>query len=621
MMMKRVARVVGFISLVGLWPAAGWGTVLQPYLSGLSAPLFLTHAGDGSNRVFVVEQPGQIKVVQPGSTTPTVFLDIRSRVVAGGEQGLLGLAFHPQYASNGRFFVDYTRSGDGATVIAEYHVSGDPNVAAPTEATLLTIAQPFVNHNGGMLAFGFDGYLYVGMGDGGSANDPGNRAQDVNQLLGKILRIDVSLPGTSTSPASNPFFGATPGADEIYAVGMRNPWRFSFDRATGTLWVGDVGQGAWEEVDIVTLGGNYGWRIFEGNHCSGNDPGLCGGSGFTGPIFEYDHSAGRCSITGGYVYRGSAGSVPGGTYVFGDFCTGEILTLSAGVPKLLFNTDLNISSFGEDEAGELYVVSLGGTIERLVSTNPPPPTPMRCGNGIVDNGEQCDDGNAISGDGCSPGCESELITDPAPKSTDCIHEWLTSPMPARNAKGFPANRLACTDDDPTCDFGAAGDAACTFHVALCFNVAERRFACTPTDAAGVQLQQPNELTPRGAADTANRDALEGALAGITGVARGQCQNRGVKQKLACAVSADCDSFADAGDGRCKGRLMAFAPPLNTTRCTAFADVRVPLKPTATATRAGRKLLKLSVSPSKDPVTSANRRADTDTLTLICNPKP
>jgi cysteine-rich repeat protein len=638
-MRRQFTSLVGAASALCIWSAATPATVLQPYMSGLSSPVFLTHAGDGSNRVFVVEQAGRIQVVQPGSTTPTVFLNITSRVAFGGEQGLLGLAFHPQYASNGRFFVDYTRQPDGATVIAEYHVSGDPNVADPTETALLTIAQPFANHNGGMLAFGFDGDLYIGMGDGGSGNDPGNRAQDINQLLGKILRIDVSVPGSYSAPATNPFAGATPGADEIYAYGLRNPWRFSFDRANGTLWVGDVGQSAWEEVDTVTLGGNYGWRIFEGAHCSGNDPGLCGGSGFTGPVTEYAHSSGRCSITGGYVYRGGAGALPLGQYIYGDFCTGEIFALNAGV---LFDTTLSISSFGEDEAGELYVVSLDGTIQKLASGVPqptatrtptplvPPPsasvtptstnTPMRCGNSVVDGGEQCDDGNSLSGDGCSATCESELITDSLPRSTDCMHEWLTNPPPARNAKGLPFNRLTCTDDDPTCDFGPAGDATCTFHVALCLNVAEQRFACAPTDVARVQIQQPNELRPRDPTDTANRDALEGALAGTAGVVRGQCTNRGVKQKQSCSSSADCDSFPGSADGRCKGRLVAFEPPLAAYGCTAFADIRVPLRQTAAGMRARRKRLRLSVSPSNDPLTGLKRAGDTDSLTLICNPK-
>jgi glucose/arabinose dehydrogenase len=364
---------LGFLLLL-LVASAGEAATLQPFLSGLSSPVFVTNAKDGTNRVFVVEQSGVIKVVQPGSTTPTVFLNIASKVLSGGEQGLLGLTFHPHYASNRRFFIDYTRQTDGATVIAEYQVSaGDPNVADPGEIIHLAIAQPFVNHNGGMVEFGPDGYLYIGMGDGGSANDPGNRAQNVDVLLGKILRIDINSPNGSasySSPATNPYFGATPGADEIYAIGLRNPWRFSFDRATGTLWVGDVGQDSWEEVDIVTLGGNYGWRVFEGTHCTGLDPTQCSAGGYTAPVAEYPHTAGRCSITGGYVYRGSAGALPTGQYVYADYCTGEIFSFGG----LLLDTAFNISSFGEDEAGELYVVSLGGTISKFVP-DPPVPTP------------------------------------------------------------------------------------------------------------------------------------------------------------------------------------------------------------------------------------------------------
>ena len=350
---------------------------LQPVLTtGLSSPLFMTNAHDGSNRLFIVEQPGTIKVLVPGQTTPTNFLDIQTRVLSGGEQGLLGLAFHPQYPTNGRFFVDYTRQTDGATVIAEYHVSqSDPNLADTTEITLLTIPQPFTNHNGGMVVFGPDGFLYIGMGDGGSANDPGNRAQNINNLLGKILRIDVDHANGAvpySSPSGNPFFGATPGADEIFAVGMRNPFRFSFDRSTGQLYVGDVGQGAWEEVDIVTVGKNYGWRVYEGNHCTGNDPMLCTTpppSAYTFPILEYAHAGGRCSITGGYVYRGPIQTLPTGSYVFGDFCTGEILMFDGTNQTVLMDTTLSISSFGEDEAGEIYVVGLGGTVHRLVNPN------------------------------------------------------------------------------------------------------------------------------------------------------------------------------------------------------------------------------------------------------------
>ena len=271
--------------------------------------------------------------------------------------------------------MNYTRQPDGATVIAEYQVSaGDPNVADPTETTLLVIAQPFTNHNGGMIEFGPDGFLYIGMGDGGAGNDPGNRAQDITQLLGKMLRIDVdhpALPKLYSSPPSNPFFGAIAGADEIYAYGLRNPWRFSFDRATGDLYAGDVGQNAIEEVDIITLGGNYGWRIWEGSSCTGDDSTLCSPAGFIFPIAEYSHVSGRCAVTGGYVYRGHQSSVPLGTYIYGDYCSGEIFLLQNGASTIALDTALNISSFGEDEAGEVYVVGLGGTVHRIARTATP----------------------------------------------------------------------------------------------------------------------------------------------------------------------------------------------------------------------------------------------------------
>jgi len=344
---------------------------LTQVVRGLSSPTFVTNAGDGSNRLFIVEQGGTIRVLQPGSSTPTLFLDIHTKVVAGGEQGLLGLAFHPQYSINGHFFVYYTRVGDGTLVIAEYRVSANPNAADPTETVLLTIPHPTnTNHNGGMLAFGPDDYLYIGVGDGGSGNDPPNNAQNINVLLGKILRLDVSAPGTYSSPATNPFFGATPGADEIFAYGFRNPWRFSFDRVTGVQWVGDVGQGAREEVDMPIMnGGNYGWRVFEGSACTSNDPALCSSPlNYIFPIFDYPHLNGRCSITGGYVYRGSQGALPGGTYIYGDYCSGEILAWDGTTQTVLLDTTSNISSFGEDEQGELYVVNLGGTISRIVST-------------------------------------------------------------------------------------------------------------------------------------------------------------------------------------------------------------------------------------------------------------
>jgi len=357
---------------------------LAPVVTGLSNPLFVTHAGDGSNRLFIVERGGVIKVLQPGGSSPTVFLDVSARVVAGGEQGLLGLAFHPLYESNGRLFVFYTRAGDGQIVVAEYHVTADPNVASTAETIILTIPHPGqTNHNGGMLAFGDDNYLYIGVGDGGGANDVPNNAQNLSVLLGKILRIDIDVPDGEryVSPASNPFIGDPNVRPEIFAYGMRNPWRYSFDRATNALWVADVGQGAREEVNTpIVAGGNYGWRIWEGFACTNNDPSLCASqAGYIFPVFDYDHSSGRCSITGGYVYRGSQGALDTGTYVYGDYCSGEIFGWTSGPSgALLLDTTLMISSFGEDESGELYVVGLGGTVSKIVSATPPPPPPPSC---------------------------------------------------------------------------------------------------------------------------------------------------------------------------------------------------------------------------------------------------
>ena len=348
---------------------------LQLELAGLSQPIFVTGAGDGSQRLFVVEQPGLIKVQKPGAPAATVFLDISQKVLYGGEQGLLGLAFHPQYSQNRRLFVNYTRKPDGATVIGEYRADdANPDVAGPSESVLLVISQPFANHNGGMVAFGPDGYLYIAMGDGGSGNDPENRAQDPQDLLGKILRIDIDRKGLVTPysiPPSNPFINSPNGRPEIFALGLRNPWRFSFDRTTGRLYAGDVGQSQIEEVDVITAGGNYGWRVLEGTRCTGLGPASCSAPGFIPPVAEYNHSQGRCSITGGYVYRGSRGSLPFGAYVFADFCTGEIFMLNSGVQSLLLRTGRNISSFGEDENGEIYVVDWGGSVHRIINPDAP----------------------------------------------------------------------------------------------------------------------------------------------------------------------------------------------------------------------------------------------------------
>jgi hypothetical protein len=344
---------------------------LTPVATGLSNPLFAGHAGDGTQRLFILEQDGIIRVLQPGEQTPTTFLDIRSRIATIGEQGLLGLAFHPQYATTGRFFVCYTRAGDGAIVIAEYRVSADRNIADATEHVLLTSPHPTnTNHNGGMLAFGRDGYLYVGVGDGGGGNDEPNNAQNIDLLLGKILRLDVDQPASGarySSPSDNPFVNAS-GRDEIFAFGFRNPWRFSFDRMTGEAWIGDVGQDEREEIDrVLVKGGNYGWRIYEGFLCTNLGPSLCSPSDYVDPVLDYSHTNGRCSVTGGYVYRGLRATLPAGVYVYGDFCSGEIFVTNGDMQAVLMYTAMNIASFGEDEDGELYVVDRGGTISRIES--------------------------------------------------------------------------------------------------------------------------------------------------------------------------------------------------------------------------------------------------------------
>lgn len=357
--------------------ALGQTIRLQPYLTGLASPIYVTHAGDGTKRMFVVQQRGIIRVVQPGSNVPSDFMNISSKVSpSGSEQGLLGLAFHPSFETNSFFFVNYTRQGDGATIIARYkatngNTTGDPN----SEVIIMTIAQPFSNHNGGMIEFGPDGHLYIGMGDGGSGGDPGNRAQNINDLLGKMLRITPSLaepvPGSPyTIPSSNPFVGVA-GADEIFALGLRNPWRWSFDRGgTNQLWAGDVGQDAVEEFDIVTLGGNFGWRVFEGTSCTGSDPTLCTTppTTYIPPVGQYANAGSRCAVTGGYVYRGTQRTLALGSYLYADYCTGEIWNWNGSSSVPLLDTPRLLASFGEDEDGEMYVVgnsSANGTVEKV----------------------------------------------------------------------------------------------------------------------------------------------------------------------------------------------------------------------------------------------------------------
>jgi glucose/arabinose dehydrogenase len=368
--------VLGLVLLARGDPShAQSGIALELVASGLARPVTITHAGDGSGRLFIVQQGGKILIHDGTQVRPTPFLDLASLVSCCGEQGLLGLAFHPQYAGNGLFYVNYTNIA-GNTVIARYHISADPNVADPgSAAVLLTIAQPFSNHNGGQLQFGPDGYLYIGMGDGGSAGDPGNRAQNLGELLGKILRIDVNGDPPYAIPPSNPFIGTTGARGEIWALGVRNPWRFSFDRLTGDLFIADVGQSNWEEVNLQAAsspgGENYGWRRMEGTHCF-NPSTNCNDGSLTLPVLEYDHSLG-CSVTGGYRYRGSRFQSLYGTYVYGDYCSGRIWGAVGGAggmtSALLLDTALLISTFGEDEDGELYVAHHGaadGAMYRIV---------------------------------------------------------------------------------------------------------------------------------------------------------------------------------------------------------------------------------------------------------------
>ncbi len=348
-----------------------------PNLS-FSRPVAALQAPGDDSRWFVVEQSGVVHAFanDDQAVATTTFIDISARVGdSSGERGLLGLAFDPDFGSNGHAYLSYTRSAP--TLVS--HLSrftsddGGATLDPASEVVILTLPQPYGNHNGGHVAFGPDGFLYAGFGDGGSANDPENRAQNTQSLYGGIIRIDVAtLP--YAVPAGNPFAGnphcpAGTGSmpcPEIFAWGLRNPWRFSFDRATGELWAGDVGQGAWEEVDLIVGGRNYGWRIREGAHCN-IPPDNCPTTGLVDPVAEYDHGTGR-SITGGYVYRGNQNPPLRGSYLFGDFITGRVFRLAPGASTVeeMLDTDHNISSFAEANDGEIYLVDYGaGTLHRL----------------------------------------------------------------------------------------------------------------------------------------------------------------------------------------------------------------------------------------------------------------
>ena len=356
----------------------GEGVQLLEIASGLSLPLYLTAPAGDLSRLFIVEKTGGIRIVKDGTLLPAPFLDISGQVTGGMEQGLLGLAFPPDYASTGRFVVHYTDTA-GDTRLSVFQVSANPDIADPSsEQVILTADQPAPNHNGGQVAFGPDGFLYLGLGDGGGSNDPQGRGQDLSELLASILRVNVQSGTSYTVPADNPFVAQQPATrPEVWSYGLRNPWRFSWDRANGDLYIADVGQNAREEINVAPAangggkGVNYGWSIMEGDQCLGG--GQCDQTGLTLPTFQYNHPEG-CSVIGGYVYRGSALPVLQGLYFYGDFCNGWVhsfryaggtATEVTDWPALRTASPLN--SFGEDAAGELYVLESSGRVSKIVA--------------------------------------------------------------------------------------------------------------------------------------------------------------------------------------------------------------------------------------------------------------
>lgn len=385
---SAIGVILGILLLV---PAAVQAELtVKTVLTGLNNPVRLV-APEGDDRLFVVERGGLIKVFDQDGTGRGIFIDLSSLTRVTIERGLLGLAFPPDYASSGRFYVNYTDDNASTTtnsIVARYQVSGNPDVAdAGSAEVLLTLFQPASNHNGGHMEFGPDGMLYVGFGDGGGSGDAGNWAQNDQSLLGKLLRLDVSGPGAYSIPADNPFVGTAP-LDEIWAKGLRNPWCFAFDRMTGDLYIADVGQVLWEEVDVQPAsssgGENYGWRLMEGNACF-NPPTNCNDGSLVLPVHEYSHGSGRCSISGGYVYRGSAIPSESGSYFFADWCSGDFWTLrwseAGGATEVTDRTaELTatislggVASFGQDGLGELYVIeNAAGRVHRIVGAKGSP---------------------------------------------------------------------------------------------------------------------------------------------------------------------------------------------------------------------------------------------------------
>ncbi len=367
-MIALILIVFAHSSVGASWPELNFIQVA----AGLDRPVHVTHAGDGKGRLFIVEQPGKIRIVSNGSLQPVPFLDISDRISCCGERGLLSVAFPPGFSAKGYFYVNYTNAA-GNTVVARFSVTGAGDVADPgSESIILTVDQPFSNHNGGQIAFGPDGMLYIGMGDGGGAGDPLESGQVRSSVLGKLLRIDVeSGVQPYAIPANNPFVSVSTARPEIWATGLRNPWRFSFDRETGDLYIADVGQNLYEEINFQaanSVGGeNYGWNILEGTHCFQQSS--CDTNGLVNPALEYAHSAGGRSVTGGYVYRGGIFPRMRGVYLFGDFASGQLAgmrRLDTGFASaLLADTGFLISSFGEDESGEMYVADLNGNLYRI----------------------------------------------------------------------------------------------------------------------------------------------------------------------------------------------------------------------------------------------------------------
>lgn len=388
--MKTVVLALALI--IATTPAAAATLTLETVITGLSDPVRVL-APEGDDRLFVVQRNGLIRVFDRDGTSRSTFLDVSVLTEVSGERGLLGLAFPPDYDSTGRFYISYTDSSqtnETESQIWRFQASADPDVAdAASGEQLLAVYQPASNHNGGHIEFGPDGMLYIALGDGGGANDTGNRAQNPALLLGKMLRLDVSGQGAAVIPPDNPFVGQGP-LDEIWAIGLRNPWCFSFDRGTGDLYIADVGQGRIEEIDVQPAGSsggeNYGWRLMEGSDCF-NPSVNCNDGTLTLPVHEYTHGGGRCSISGGYVYRGTAIPTEVGAYFFADWCTGEVWTLrwtqGGGVSEVVdrtteINADVTIggfqlTSFGQDGSGELYVIESGaGRVHRIIDANSSP---------------------------------------------------------------------------------------------------------------------------------------------------------------------------------------------------------------------------------------------------------